>query len=279
MVAGEVPSGKSLLPAMLISVLLVASVYVLPLMVITGVLVHGSDYDYSKWVDGYLAIAGQDTIKQSIGGSGLWMCYLIAIGSCTAQFGQLFTLVCTTSRALYVMGLLGTVPSFFSKLHSRWHTPWVSLLTLTCFTAIFAATLNFNILVDVTIAFYGMGIILRVCAFLTLRITQPNLYRPYKFGGNNLSYSLLVFLCLPCIILSSLSIIALEKQIFILVFLIFSFGFIIYGFNELLKKFWPQLFYEEHALMRSINQNSLAKHTDEDYDSADVEPLLGHRTS
>jgi len=263
---------------MLISVLLVAAVYVLPLTVMTGVLIQGPGYDFSKWKDGYIAVAGQETIKESIGGNGIWMCYLLVIGSCTAQAGQLFALICTTSRSLYAMGLLGTVPSFFSTLHSRFHTPWVSLVTLTCFTAIFAATLNFNILVDITIAFYGMGIILRLCAFLTLRVTQPNLYRPYKFGGN-LPYYMLVLLCFPAIILSFISIIALEIQIFLIVFLIFAFGFIIYAFNELLKRNWPQLFFEEPTLMKSINQTSVPKsHVEEDLDS-DAEPLLGHRTS
>eukprot|EP00511_Aplanochytrium_stocchinoi_P001689 CAMPEP_0204830470 /NCGR_PEP_ID=MMETSP1346-20131115/8663_1 /ASSEMBLY_ACC=CAM_ASM_000771 /TAXON_ID=215587 /ORGANISM="Aplanochytrium stocchinoi, Strain GSBS06" /LENGTH=401 /DNA_ID=CAMNT_0051960743 /DNA_START=71 /DNA_END=1273 /DNA_ORIENTATION=+ len=111
--AAEVENpGKTYTNAMLITITLTSFVYVLPIMV-------GVCYapQYEEWDDGYFVTVGTLT-------AGTWLGYWMMIAGSISALGLLNSTICTTSRALASMSSYGYVPTYMSKLHPTYGTPY-----------------------------------------------------------------------------------------------------------------------------------------------------------
>jgi APA family basic amino acid/polyamine antiporter len=84
------------------------------------------------------------------------------------------------TRIFFVMSRDGLLPEFFSKIHPRFHTPYVITLLTGVFVALFAAFFPVGLLADVSnsgtlFAFAAVSI-----AVMVLRKTDPNRVRPFR---------------------------------------------------------------------------------------------------
>lgn len=117
--ASEVENPGRIYPrAMLITVIICTISYLLPIMV-------GIPYapDYSLWEDGYFVTVGR-IITQSD-----WLAIWITVSGTISGLGLLNSTVCTTARTIASTASCGFIPSAFAKIHPRFGTPHISVIT------------------------------------------------------------------------------------------------------------------------------------------------------
>ncbi|KAI5062420.1 hypothetical protein GOP47_0022959 [Adiantum capillus-veneris] len=165
-IASEVESPASSYPrALAASVLLILAVYGLPTLIGVSVLP-----DYNEWKSGaYMSAA------KLIGGHPLqiWM----GLSEVLSAVGLLLTRICINSRVIYGMTLVEQVP-VFTWLHPRFGTPWIAILTTSILTLLLAE-FNFYSLAEADMLFYALSTMLKFCALVQLRFTEPDAFRPF----------------------------------------------------------------------------------------------------
>ncbi|KAH7332297.1 hypothetical protein KP509_20G080300 [Ceratopteris richardii] len=166
-IASEVESPASSYPrALAASVILIFAVYGLPSLIGVSILP-----DYNEWKRGAYMIAAK-----LIGGRTLqiWM----GLSEVLSAVGLLLTRICINSRVIYGMSLVEQVP-VFTWLHPRFGTPWISILTTSILTLLLAE-FNFYSLAEADMMFYAMSTMLKFCALVQLRFTEPDAFRPFR---------------------------------------------------------------------------------------------------
>lgn len=159
--------GRVLPRALLFSVVMVGAGYFLPLLVALG----ASSAKQDDWVDGYFSV-----VAREIAGPWLsaWLVFAAGISNIAMFQAEL------SSDAFQLMGMAerGYLPQIFAT-RSRHGTPTYGLalgtLVIVCMTVTdldqLIEMLNFN---------YAISLVIEYFAFLKLRISRPNLKRPYR---------------------------------------------------------------------------------------------------
>lgn len=86
------------------------------------------------------------------------------------------------SRVIYALARSGMLPSAFARLHPKYRTPWMGILLialLSCISPFFGRTILVWIIDAGSFAIviaYGMV----ACAFIKLRLSEPDMPRPFK---------------------------------------------------------------------------------------------------
>lgn len=110
----------------------------------------------------------------------LWLNDLINLAILTGLTSVILVLLLGQSRIFYTMAQDGLLPPLFSKVHPRFHTPWVSSLILMVAVGAAAAFLPLSLVGELT----SIGTLFAfavVCAsVLILRKMRPDLPRPFK---------------------------------------------------------------------------------------------------
>jgi len=100
------------------------------------------------------------------------------------------------SRILYALGESGMIPEVFSRIHPKYKTPYISILTiglLSCLSPFFGRTILVW-LVDAGSFFIVIAYGLVALAFIRLRQREPEMPRPFKVKyGAFVGYGALVF--------------------------------------------------------------------------------------
>ncbi|HKD84222.1 MAG TPA: amino acid permease [Terriglobales bacterium] len=148
---------------------MVAVSYVLPVCAVALTHLSPSGWDTGSWAE----VAGL------IGGPALRIA--LVLGGMMSAFGMFNALVMSYSRLPYAMAQDGMLPKAFAKLNRR-NVPWVSILVLATGWAL-CLGLGFDRLVTIDILVYGGSLVLEFLALIVLRITEPNLPRPFKIPG------------------------------------------------------------------------------------------------
>jgi len=99
-----------------------------------------------------------------------------------SAFGMFNALVLSYSRVPFAMAQDGMLPRVFARVQPRTGTPWVSILTLSVAWAL-CLNLGFDRLITLDIMLYGGSLALEFAALTVLRITAPELPRPYRVPG------------------------------------------------------------------------------------------------
>lgn len=170
-IAGEVDEPQRTYPrAILGSVLLVAVSYILPVaaMWLTGL--SPTTWDTGSWAD----IAGM------VGGPLLRTG--LVLGGMMSAFGMFNALVLSYSRLPYAMAQDGMLPAAFARITRRSQAPWVSIVVLATGWAL-CLGFGFERLVTLDILIYGLSLLLEFVALGVLRVTQPELPRPFRVPG------------------------------------------------------------------------------------------------
>jgi amino acid transporter len=170
-VAGEVDQPQRTYPrAMLVSVLLVAVSYVLPVAALSLTGLSPAAFETGSWADA----AGH------IG--GVWLRLATVVGGTLSAFGLFNALVLSYSRLPVAMAEDGMLPSVLTRLHPRTGAPFVAIVV--CATA-WAGCLGLGferlIIMDVTLC--GLSLVLEFVALIVLRVREPQLPRPYRVPG------------------------------------------------------------------------------------------------
>jgi len=174
--AGEVKEPEKTIPrAIIISILLVAAIYIVMNISILGVLPWRefgglANTDAQKYVI--------STLMERLYGptAGIIATVLIMF----TAFSSVFSLLLGYSRVPYAAALDGNYFKVFAKLHPKHHFPYVALLTMGGIAAFFC----FFRLADVIAALVVIRIIVQFLAqivgLLILRKTRPDVPRPFK---------------------------------------------------------------------------------------------------
>jgi len=167
MMAAEVSHGKLTYPRALSgTVCLTTTMYILPLAFCAAAVGN-----WGEWREGQFPKLAYEL-------SGPLLSSILTAASIVAMVGVLCTLMCTTSRALLSMAQLRMLPASLSRLHSRFGTPWLAIIVNACMISIATVILEFDALLQLSMFFYAINVIMQCLALLRLRATHPHRLRP-----------------------------------------------------------------------------------------------------
>ena len=169
MVASEVSDAPRTFPRALTAALVLTTVtYALPLAACTAAVPPSS---WPEWGEGQFEI-----VAKQVGGPLLQ--YILLATSVTAEVGVLCTLMCTTSRALVAMAQLRMLPGPLARLHPSLGTPYLAIALNSALIALATTLLHLEALLEITMFFYAVNVIVQCATILRLRRTHPHRLRP-----------------------------------------------------------------------------------------------------
>ena len=176
-VAQEVENPQRTYPrAMIVSTLLVALTYVLPLAAIAVAGLSVDSFSTGDWM----------TAATRIGGPLLGTA--VAIGGVITGVGMFNALVMSYTRLPMAMADDGMLPRVIARRNGR-GVPWVSVVLCGLAWAL-ALSLTFERLIMIDLILYGSSLLLEFVALVVLRIKEPDLPRPFKAGNLAFAVSL-----------------------------------------------------------------------------------------
>jgi amino acid transporter len=169
-VAQEVHNPQRVYPrAMILSTVLVATTYILPLAAMAFAGLAVSHFETGDWI----------TAAAQIGGP--WLGWTVATGGVITGVGMFNALVMSYSRLPMAMAEDRMLPRFVASRNSR-GVPWVSVILCGLAWAL-ALKLPFEKLITIDIVLYGSSLLLEFVALVVLRLREPHLDRPFKAGN------------------------------------------------------------------------------------------------
>jgi APA family basic amino acid/polyamine antiporter len=119
-------------------------------------------------------------VQAMLGGRGAG---LMAAAIMVSTFGCANGLILTGARVYYAMAKHGLFFSSVGKVHSKYHTPAISLLVQAVWAAILTLTGSYNELLEYVIFAVVLFYILTIAGIFRLRRTRPEAPRPYRAWG------------------------------------------------------------------------------------------------
>ncbi len=125
---------------------------------------------------------------------GKWLGAAISIGGMASALGLFAAVLLSVSRVPQVMADDGLLPAKIHKLHSRFKTPYISIIICAVVVS-FMILWTFQDLIVIDVTLYGAGLFLEFVTLIKLRITSPGAIRPFRIPLN--TTWLCVMLILP----------------------------------------------------------------------------------
>ena len=167
-IAEEVENPQRTYPrAMVLAVAIVAVSYAIPIAAMSRSGIAAGSWETGSWAGFAESVVGP------------WLKTAVVIGGAISSFGMFNSLVMSYSRLPLVLAEDGYLPKAFTWAMKSTGAPWVAVI----FCAIgWAACLGigFERLVTLDILLYGGSLLLEFAALIALRITAPDLNRPYR---------------------------------------------------------------------------------------------------
>jgi amino acid transporter len=144
---------------------------------------------------------GFPAVGEIIGGH--WLGALLALGGMASTLGIYAAVLLSVSRVPQVMAEDSLLPARLNKLHSRFQTPYVSIIICSIVVSLMILwTFADLLIIDVTV--YGAGLSLEYISLIKLRISNPDTHRPFKIPLN------ITGLCIMLLLPASVYFIALS---------------------------------------------------------------------
>jgi len=180
--AGEVRRpARSYLLSISLAFILIVAVYILSALAVQRSGISAETLDNGKWpVLGTLA-------------GGHWLGALLAAGGMASTLGLYSAVLLSVSRVPQVMAADSLLPSWLCRLHSRFQTPYLSIIA-SSFVVSILILWTFEDLVVMDIVLYGAGLSLEFVTLFVLRIRQPLAHRPFRIPLNNTGLLLMILL-------------------------------------------------------------------------------------
>jgi APA family basic amino acid/polyamine antiporter len=109
-----------------------------------------------------------------------WMAELIKLGAIAGLSSVILVMMLGQTRVLWTMSKDGLLPPFISRVHPRFHTPWVITMITGAFVALFAAV--FTVREAGSLCSIGtlLAFVIVSVAVMVLRAREPGLARAFK---------------------------------------------------------------------------------------------------
>jgi len=174
--AAEVKRPERNIPrAVLISIALVAAIYLLMNISVLGV-IHWHDLEGQASADARASMFSV-FMQQLYGG---WAGKLITALIMWTAFGSVFSLLLGYSRIPYAAALDGNYFSVFARVHKRHHFPYVSLLVLGGAAAAFCVLRLADVIAALVVIRILLQFLLQHVGLLLLRRRHPGMQRPFR---------------------------------------------------------------------------------------------------
>jgi amino acid transporter len=128
---------------------------------------------------------------------GQWLGAFIAFAGMASTLGIYAAVLLSVSRVPKVMADDGLLPARLNKLHSKFKSPYVSIIVCSIVVS-FMILWPFTDLLIIDVTVYGAGLSLEYISLIKLRMSSPDVYRPYKIPLN--ITGLCVMVALPVIV-------------------------------------------------------------------------------
>ncbi|MEO8887328.1 MAG: APC family permease [Mucilaginibacter sp.] len=124
---------------------------------------------------------------------GYWLGALIAAGGMASTLGIYAAVLLSVSRVPQAMAEDGLLPGRINILHSRFQTPYVSILICSAIVSLMILW-TFADLIVIDVIVYGAGLSLEYLSLISLRIKLPDISRPFKIPLNIAGICLMLLL-------------------------------------------------------------------------------------
>ncbi len=174
--------------AMFLVLPVLTAAYLLPM----GAALASGALPWNEWTTGTLPVIGL-----SVGGP--WLGHALAAGAVLSTAGLFMSLLLTNSRLPYVLARDHAMPAWLGAVDPRFGTPWTAVvLSAACYAAF--AAFSFKQLIVLNVWLYSLSLLVELAAFVWLRVTAPEMPRPWRVpGGFAGAIGVAVFPLLFCI--------------------------------------------------------------------------------
>ncbi len=123
----------------------------------------------------------RDPLAVGIDSTGVrWGSLLVKIGALMGLSSTIVVMLLGQSRVFFSMSKDGLLPALFSRVHTKFRTPWISSLTVGTFVAALAASLPINVLDEMVSIGTSAGIRDCLCGRVADSSPQSRASRPFK---------------------------------------------------------------------------------------------------
>ncbi|MEP6952243.1 MAG: APC family permease [Ginsengibacter sp.] len=144
--------------------------------------------------------------------AGKWLGAVISIGGMASALGLYAAVLLSVSRVPQVMADDGLLPSKIHELHSRFKTPYLSIII--CATVVsFMILWSFQELIIIDVTLYGAGLFLEFMTLIVLRIKAPHQTRPFRIPLNTTWLSVMMLLPVGVFVLALSGALASEAAV------------------------------------------------------------------
>jgi APA family basic amino acid/polyamine antiporter len=167
--AQEAKNPQRDMPIGIIASLIICTIlYLLAAVVMTGVV-------------NYKQLNVPDPVAVAIDAMGLnWLSGIIKIGAILGLTSVILVMLMSQPRIFYAMGHDGLLPAVVSKIHPRFGTPWITTIITGFVVMIAAGVMPLSIAGELTSIGTLFAFAVVSAGVLYLRITQPDVERPFK---------------------------------------------------------------------------------------------------
>ena len=167
--AQEAKNPKRDMPIGILGSLVICTVlYILVALVLTGLI-------------NYKFLGVPDSLAVGMESTGFkWGSLLVKIGALGGLTSTMIVMLLGQSRVFFSMSKDGLLPKFFSNVHPKFRTPWISSLTVGLVVAFFASLIPLASLGEMTSIGTLLAFIIVCAGVLVLRKRSPALARPFR---------------------------------------------------------------------------------------------------
>jgi amino acid transporter len=170
-VTEEIKNPRKILPkALAISLVLITLCYVIP-----GLAAMAHNNGWQNWQQGAFSAVGNAL-------AGSWLGWALAIGGMISAAGLYNSLLLSNSRVPFVLAADGFLPRWFVRVSPRFKTPLIAIVVCSVIYALMANDAFLNLLVIDTFT-ANLTIALELFSLVKLRVSEPDLERPYRVPG------------------------------------------------------------------------------------------------
>lgn len=181
--AGEMQQPQKHIPRVLFLVLTIVTVLYVVIQIVAAGAFPGLAASDKPLADAARYFMG------AVGGVIIGAGALLSIGGVNAGIAL------TSPRSLYALSVDGFFPEIFSKIHSRYHTPYVAIIVTTGLTLLLTVTGSFKYLISASVMISILQYIPTCLAVIILRKYRPEWERSYRIPGG---YCIPVFALMVC---------------------------------------------------------------------------------
>ena len=121
---------------------------------------------------------------------------MIKVGAVAGLSSVMLVLSYGQTRIFYTMARDGLIPAVFAKIHTKFRTPWLGTILLGIVIAVAAAFLPISLLGDLVSLGTAVAFAIVCLSVISLRITHPEMERPFKVPGGIVTAVLGILACL-----------------------------------------------------------------------------------